>query len=113
MTGTRSLKVAWAHVGEYGIAVISAALIYGGLHQIISAILVVIYPITRGVPPFVDALVHWEFHYLPSLTNSYNNAWMWFLLAKMIAIAVIVIVVGVFFGLWAKSRDRRLAMPRN
>lgn len=104
MTGKQSLG-GWAYVREYGIAVIAAALIYGGLHQIISALLVVIYPITRGVPPFFDALVHWEFHYLPSLTSSYNNIWMWFLLAKTIAIAVIVITVGVFFGLWAKSRD--------
>jgi hypothetical protein len=113
MTGTQSPRIAWAYVGEYGVAVISAALIYGGLHQIISAILVVIYPIARAVPPFVGALINWEFHYLPPLTSSYSDKWMWFLLSKMIAIAVIVIVVGVFLGLWANSRDRRSAMPRN
>jgi hypothetical protein len=93
------LPVMRFYVKEYAVAVISAALIYGGMYQIISAIRVLIYPIAHPVPLFVAAAIHAEFHYVPPVSSYYSEARMWVLLIGSVAIAVIVIAVGILFGL--------------
>lgn len=113
MTRPSLLRILWTYIKEYVLAVISVALIYGGIHQIISAIQALIYPIASTVPLFVDAIVHSEFHYLPSLLSYYSDVRMWAFLTTTVAIAVIAIVVGILVGLWAHSRSQRVPVPNS
>jgi hypothetical protein len=101
------LGIMASHIKDYALTVISAALIYGGIHQVISALRVLIFPIADMIPRLVGALADSEFNHLPSLLSYYNDTSMWFFVTKIVAVAIIVIVAGLFVGLWANSRDQR------
>jgi len=108
MTRPPLLRVVGIYVKEYAVAVISASLIYGGIHQIMSVVLTLIYPIANIIPHLVDAMVHSRFDHIPPLASYYGDSRMWASLTKVVAIGIIVIVVGILAGLWANSRSRHV-----
>jgi hypothetical protein len=110
MTRLPLLRIVPIYIKEYALAVISAALIYGGIYQVISALRVLIFPLAHTVPLFVDAIVHMDFHYIPSLLIYYSEARMWVFLTRTVGIAIIVIAVGILFGVGAESRGRRVSV---
>jgi len=107
------LRVVRIYVKEYAVAVIAAGLIYGGIHEIVSAILIPIYPITEAFPRFVDAILKSEFRDLPPLSSNFYEPWMWTVVSKMLAVGVIAIVVGILVGLWAHSREQGVTVPNS
>lgn len=113
MTEPSLLRVVRIYVREYALAVIAVGLIYGGIHEIVSAILIPIYPITEVFPRFVDAILKSEFRYLPSLSSNFYEPWMWTVVSKMVVVGVIAIVVGILVGLWAHYREQRVTVPNS
>jgi branched-subunit amino acid ABC-type transport system permease component len=113
MTQQPLLRVVWIYVKDYALVVISASLMYGGIHQIMSVVLTLIYPIARTVPLLVDAIAHTEFQHIPPLASYYSDVRMWVSLAKIVAVGVIAIVVGILVGLWVNSRSQRAPVPQN
>jgi hypothetical protein len=75
---------------------------YGGIHQIISALK---YLFTNGIVQLINVVIQRDFpdHFL---LPDYSGI-PWSFHARIIAEGVFVIVVGIFFGLWAKARSQR------
>jgi len=112
MTQRPLLRVVWIHIKDYALVVVSAGLMYGGIHQIMSVVLTLMYPIARTIPLLVDAIAHTEFHHIPPLASYYSDVRMWVSLTKIVAVGVIAIVVGILVGLRVKFRERT-PVPQN
>lgn len=95
-------------VSERGPAVLAAALIYGGIHQIISTAQ---YPFTNLVVLLINPIVERQFHY--HLTP---YGWVGLppaFLVEGLALAIIVIVAGILVGLWADVRCARQSASKS
>jgi hypothetical protein len=105
MSGPSKLRLAWVYIKEYGAAVVAAALMYGGTHQVISALK---YPFTSGLLQLVNVVIHRGFPDSLPLPD-YSGTIPWISQARICAVGVIVIVVGIMVGLWANVRSERHA----
>jgi len=101
MSGAYSLREGWNKVREYLPAVMAAALMYGGIYQIIAALR---YPLTGVVVIAIKAIVKRAFRDRVPLPNYFLFPWQ--LTATSIATGVIVLVVGMFIGLWVNARSQ-------
>ncbi len=95
------LRIATAYAKEYGAAIIAAALLYGGIHQVISASS---QPIAIGIIQLISGIARKAFR---DITLSEYVGIPWVFYARVFAIGVIVIVAGLFVGLWANLRSER------
>jgi hypothetical protein len=102
MTSQSSLHVAMDYVKEYAAAIIAAALMYAGIHQVIS---VFSQPLAMGIIGLINAISRRGFHGVTLLPEFSGIPWLFF--TRVLAIGVIVIVVGILVGLWANSRSQR------
>ena len=107
MTRSSYLRTGWIHVKTYTPAVIAAALMYGGLHQIIS---VLKYLLTRVILQGINALIRQSFRDIMPLPNNYHGA-PWQFDAKVAGIGIIVAGLGMFIGFWAQARSRARPAP--
>jgi hypothetical protein len=83
----------------------AAGLMYAGMHQIIS---VLKYPIAIGIMKILNAILVRGWRDRMPLLPEYG--WTpWAFHVRVAAMGVIVIVVGLFIGLWTNSRHQALA----
>lgn len=102
----------YAQLKRFFPAVLSAGLIYGGLHQIIG---VLRYFVTDAILQFMNALIRKAFPDTFPLPDRYGAPWGWGAFQvyqiKMAALGVIVVIVGILAGIWVRARAlRRIAM---
>ncbi len=102
MTRTSPSRVAMTYIKEYGPAIIAAALLYGGIHQVIS---VLTQPIAIGIMHLINAVSRRTFRDITLLPEYGGIPWLFF--TRVVASGVIVIVVGILVGLWANARSQR------
>lgn len=107
MTKPNLLRAGWVHVKPYLPAVLATALMYGGINQVIS---VLKYPLTDLTLKVVNALRMKALRDIMPLPNYYGG-FPWQYHAKLIATGVIVLIVGMFIGLWAHARYQRQLVP--
>jgi hypothetical protein len=100
MTRASRLRAGWIYVKQYGTAVVAAGLMYAGIYQIISALK---YPIANGILKILNAILVRGFRDRMPLPE---YGWIpWAFHARVVAMGVIVIVVGLFVGLWTNSHQ--------
>jgi len=98
---TRSfLYAGWRQAKEFLPSVIASCLMFGGLQEIISTLK---YPLTGLSVGMINALIRRTFHDVMPLRNNYMFS-SWQFEVKQVAIAVIVLILGSFVGLWVNLR---------
>jgi hypothetical protein len=95
------LRSGWIHVKEYALAVMAAGLMYAGTGQILSVLKSVL---GNYIVRFINLLIKQEFPDHMLLGEFGTIPWPF--QAKMAAVGVIVIILGIFVGLWAHTRNR-------
>ncbi len=100
------LQIAWLYFKPYWVAAVSVGLIYEGTHDIIWPLKYhFINAIARLANPVIEK-------YLPGhLILAQYGQMPWRFESSYYVVGVIFIVVGVFFGLWAKVRIDRQPAP--
>jgi hypothetical protein len=101
MTNTSLLRNGWIQMKEYAPAVMAAALMYGGIHQILSAFQ---YPLSNYAVKLINLILRQTFREPMPLAEF--GAIPWLFHAKIIAEGVIIAVVGMFIGLWVNARSQ-------
>ncbi len=101
MTERNLIRKGWTRVKEFAPAVMAAALMYGGIHQIFSvlnqALGIVIMRLINAASEKISSG-----NYLPRY-----GAIPWPFFARVAAVGVIIAVVGTFVGLWVQARNQR------
>jgi hypothetical protein len=105
MSETGLILTGWHRAKEYFVAVIAAAVMYGGTHQIVE---VLKYVATGMTIEGINAVIHQGFRNRLPLPNGYVGI-PWQYHVKVAATGVIVAAVGVLFGVWADARHHRRA----
>ena len=105
MTKPNLLRAGWMLGKEHALAVMAAALMYGGIHQIISALK---YPLTDLMLKVVNAILR---RGLRDVLPNYYGGIPWQYHAKVVAVGVIVLIVGIFIGLWVHAKNHRQPTP--
>jgi hypothetical protein len=100
------LRVAMIRARQHAAAVTAATLIYAGIYQIISTLK---YPIGRVILRLVNAVIVTGFR--DRLLLQQYDSIPWQFRARTVAAAVIVIVLGVFLGLWVNVMAGTKANP--
>jgi hypothetical protein len=106
MSDAYYLREGWSKTKEYGPAVMTAALMHGGIYRIIRALR---YPLTGVVVEAINAIIKRGFRDRIALSNSYFFPWRF--TALSVATGVIVLVVGMFIGLWVNARSQYEPAP--
>lgn len=102
MTNASLLRHGWIHVKDYAPAVVAAALMYGGIHQILSALR---YPLTNYVVKLVNLILRQTFRDVMPIEEFGDIPWNY--PGKTAAVGVILAVLGMFIGLWVQARSQR------
>ncbi len=102
MTNASLLRNGWIRVKEYAPPVVAAALMYGGIHQILSALQ---YPLSNYAVKLINLILRQAFRDVMPLAAFGDIPWLY--LAKTVAVGVIIAVVGMLIGLWVQSRSQR------
>lgn len=102
------LRIAMKRVKQHAAAVVTAALIFGGIYQIVSTLK---YPIGAVILRLANAILEREFRD-QSLLPQYGPM-PWQVIAKAVAVAVILIVLGGFLGLWVTARSKIRHSPES
>ncbi len=105
MTKKNLLRAGWVRVKEFLLAVMAAALMYGGLHQILGVLKYILSGLALGI---INAGIRNNFHDSLTLSNPYTGI-PWQYQARVAAVGATVMVVGMFLGLWAHARSHRPA----
>jgi hypothetical protein len=108
MSEPKLLSVGWARVKEYAPAVMAAAVMFGGLKEMIS---MVKYPVSGLVLGLINAIIRKAFRNQLPLSGDTFFYLPWQFEARRFAMGVIVLVVGMFLGLLANARSRRQFTP--
>ena len=103
MTETGLVRAGWVRVKEYLPAVMAAGLMYGGINQILS---VLKYLLSGVALTGINEVIRLGFRDRVPLENDYW-AVPWTYHVRPIAGAIIVLVVGMFLGLWANARNQQ------
>jgi hypothetical protein len=106
MTSARLLNQGWIRAKTHAPGVVAAALMYGGIHQILSAIQ---YPLSNYVVKLVNLILRQAFRNMMPLTEFGTVPWLYH--AKNASVGVIVTVVGMFIGLWVNGRRQHRPAP--
>jgi hypothetical protein len=101
MTERNLIRKGWTRVKEFAPAVMAAALMYGGIHQIFSVLNQVL---GIGIMRLINTASEQvsSGYYLPRY-----GAIPWPFYARVAAIGVIIAVLGTLIGLWVDARSRR------
>ena len=106
MNLTRRLRGARGYVKEYAVAVIAAAVTFGGINQLL---LTMKYPISLGVLRFLKAIIRRAFpgHFLlPDYDDTSVIPWLYHL--RGAAVGIMLITIGILIAVLANVR----AQPR-
>jgi hypothetical protein len=101
MNGSPRICIAWIYVKKYVVAVIAAYLLFRGIQLILAPFQ---YLCASIVARFVNVLIREEFpgHFLlPE-----HRPIPWVLQESFLAIGIILIVMGIFVGLWANTKNQ-------
>jgi hypothetical protein len=101
MTTPSLLRAGWTHLKEYAPPVMAAALMYGGIHQILSAFQ---YPLSNYAVKLINLILRQAFRDVMPLAGFGAIPWLFY--AKVVAEGVIIAVVGMFIGLWVQARSQ-------
>jgi hypothetical protein len=104
MSVTPRLGAAWGYVKEYAAAVMAAALMFGGIHQLLSAVK---YPISFGVLRFLNAIIRRGFpgHFpLPDYGGASTIPWLFHV--RNAAVGIMLIIVGILIAVLANVRNQ-------
>jgi len=104
MTSPNPFRIGWAQIKHRGLAVIAAVLMHGGVYLIFS---VLKYPLGYQLIKGINALLSQAFRDHVLLREPWSLPWSYY--ARTCAGGVIIVVVGMFLGLWATARSRRQA----
>jgi hypothetical protein len=102
MTNANLLRNGWIQVKDYAPPVMAAAMMYGGIHQILSALQ---YPLSNYAVKLINLILRHTFRGPMPLAEF--GAIPWLFHAKIVAEGVIIAVVGMFIGLWVQARSER------
>ncbi len=103
MTEPSLLSSVWERTKHYGPAVIAVGLMYEGISQFLSVFnRLVAGALILGINAFIEQALRDR---IP-LANYYYPGTPWQHRVITVAEAVIVLVLGVFFGLWANARSQ-------
>jgi hypothetical protein len=103
MTKPNLLRAGRLHLKEYLPEVMAAALMYGGIHQVISALK---YPLTDLTLKVANAILLKALRDTLPLPDYYGGI-PWQYHAKVVAIGFIMVIVGMFVALWVDARHHR------
>jgi hypothetical protein len=106
MNDTSLPSSGWILVKQFGPSALAASLMYGGIYQIFE---VLQYPLSNYVMEFANFIIRQSFPDrmpLPVLPLA-----PWTFQVRMVAIAIIVMAVGMFVGLWVQSRSQSEPSP--
>ena len=95
------MGVGWIYFKEYAPAAVAAALMYGGIQQIIS---VLKYLFTNGILQLINTVIRRGFRDRFPMPDYGRIPWLFH--ARVTGVGVIVIVLGIFVGLWANARSQ-------
>ena len=107
MTRPSLLRAGWIHVKQNVLAVMAAAVMYVGLHQVFGGLR---YPLADLTMQLVNVIFMKAVRDHLPLPNGYRGI-PWQYHAKIVAEGVILAVVGMFIGLWANARNQRRSSP--
>lgn len=102
------LGIATIQVRRHAAPVIAAALIYSGIHQVVSTLK---YRIGSLILRLVNQVIERGFRDRMLLPESWGAPWQF--TAQSLAESVIAIVLGIFLGLWVHSRSQPQARKEN
>ena len=103
MTKPSLIRAGWVRAKEYGLAVVAAALMYGGVHQFISALS---YPLSGLTLQLVNTLLMRAFRDRVPLPNYYPGV-PWLFHLRVAAGGMFVLIVGSMVGLWINAKGQR------
>lgn len=103
MTESELHARSWTQLKRFFPAVVSAGLMYGGIHQIID---VLKYVLTDAILQFMNALIRRAFPDTFPLPDRYGRPWGAFQVhqIEVATIGLIVVSVGALVGFWTRAR---------
>jgi len=100
MSKANLVRVGWARIKHQIPAVIAAALMYGGLNQMISTLR---YPLTGAVLGLINFIIRTGFRNVFLLQNPYSGV-PWTFHVRVAAVGVMVMTVGLLVGVWVNAK---------
>jgi hypothetical protein len=99
-------ELAWSSAKKYLLAALTVAAMGAGLRQLISELA---YPLTGLVTKAINFIIRTGFRDHLLLRETYGPRWSY--LITEIAEGLIILVTGMFLGLWANLRAQRQESP--
>ncbi len=105
------LRAAKIPLKEYWAPVVAAALMFGGINELVAT---ATYPLTRAGVWLVNSIIRRGFRDVMPIGGSYYSGEIpWRFHATIAAESVIVIVLGIFLGLWVHQKNDASDTPES